>query len=178
MGTRMDDNIAVLPSAIAETLTVVCDIIIPADDRSGSASDAQVVEFLRLLASQSKSYYRQLVGGVIWLDSWSSIQYGNPFRYCRPAEQMKVVTLIAFRKHGDCDPGLLPGIQFFAFLRRMTLNAFYTSRIGIADLDYRGNKIVSEFAGCPVDVEALAAPCDPKTKLEKEEKITYKSTLS
>jgi len=51
--------------------------------------------------------------------------------------------LIAFRNNGKKDPALTQGIRFFSFLRDMTCDGFYTSKIGIADT------VVHEFPGCP-----------------------------
>jgi hypothetical protein len=43
----------------------------------------------------------------------------------------------------------LPGIQFFALLRDLTLDGFFTSRIGIDYLEYQGNTALVQFPGCP-----------------------------
>ena len=47
------------------------------------------------------------------------------------------------------DPGLGQGIEFFAFLRKLTADGFFTSEIGIEYLGYIGNTYVKEFPGCP-----------------------------
>ena len=47
------------------------------------------------------------------------------------------------------DASLSQGVAFFAFLRKMTCDGFYTSKIGIADLQYVGNTSLREFPGCP-----------------------------
>jgi len=33
--------------------------------------------------------------------------------------------------------------------RDMTASGFWSSKIGVTDLDYRGNTFVREWAGCP-----------------------------
>jgi hypothetical protein len=33
--------------------------------------------------------------------------------------------------------------------RDLTATGFWTSKIGIADLEYRGNEVVREWSGCP-----------------------------
>ena len=39
--------------------------------------------------------------------------------------------------------------QFFARLKLMTLDGYYTSAIGIhRELQYKGNAVLSEFPGC------------------------------
>jgi len=62
--------------------------------------------------------------------------------------------LIAFRKNGKKDPSLSQGVAFFSFLRNMTCDGFYTSKIGIADLQYMGNVPQREFLGCPPPPES------------------------
>ena len=57
--------------------------------------------------------------------------------------------MIAYRKNAKQDPALSQGIAFFAFVRKMTCDGFYTSKIGIADLQYIGNTAIPEFPGCP-----------------------------
>ena len=57
--------------------------------------------------------------------------------------------LIAYRKSADKDAALSQGVEFFAFLRRLTSDGFYTSEIGIKDLQYIGNTFLTEFPGCP-----------------------------
>ena len=54
-----------------------------------------------------------------------------------PARQTELLDLIAYRRNQS--PELAKGIEFFAWARRMTVDAFYTSAIGIKDIDFRGN---------------------------------------
>jgi hypothetical protein len=73
---------------------------------------------------------------------------------CSPEQRKAVLDLIAFRKNAKADPTLSQGVAFFAFVRSLTCDAFYTSKIGIADLQYIGNTALSEFPGCPPLPEA------------------------
>ena len=85
----------------------------------------------------------------MWLDNFCSDQYGAPFLESAPAQQKEVLDLIAYRKNAKCDPTLSQGVAFFARLRQMTCDGFYTSKIGIEDLQYIGNTALSSFPGCP-----------------------------
>jgi hypothetical protein len=38
-----------------------------------------------------------------------------------------------------------PGVAFFDWARKMTVDAFYTSEIGIKDVDFRGNGSISQY---------------------------------
>jgi gluconate 2-dehydrogenase gamma chain len=68
---------------------------------------------------------------------------------CAPEQRTEVLDLIAYRKNVKKDASLSQGVAFFAFLRKMTCDGFYTSKIGIADLQYMGNTSLREFPGCP-----------------------------
>jgi gluconate 2-dehydrogenase gamma chain len=137
-----------------ETLVALCDAIIPKDEHSGGAVEAGAPEFIDLLTSENEEYQGVLGGGLAWLDNFCMDRYQSLYLACTPEQKKEVLDLIAFRKNGKSDPSLTQGIRFFAFLRDMTCDGFYTSKIGIADLQYIGNRVVREFPGCPSLPEA------------------------
>ena len=49
-------------------------------------------------------------------------------------------------------PELGPGVRFFALMRGWTVDAFYSSKVGVDDLGYVGNAAVAEFGGCGEEV--------------------------
>jgi gluconate 2-dehydrogenase gamma chain len=132
-----------------EMLNWLCDAIIPKDDRSGGAVEAGAPEFIDLLASENEKYQLRLGGGLFWLDSFCADRYGKSFMECASEQRTEVLDLIAYRKNAKKDAALAQGVAFFAFLRKMTCDGFYTSKIGIADLQYIGNTSLGEFPGCP-----------------------------
>src|SRR6266403_5720918 len=132
-----------------EMVNWLCDAIIPKDEKSGGAVEAGAPEFIDLLASENEHYQLRLGGGLYWLDGFCTDRYGKVFLECMPEQKKEVLDLIAFRKNAKQDPALSQGVAFFAFLRRLTCDGFYTSKIGIADLQYIGNATLSEFPGCP-----------------------------
>jgi gluconate 2-dehydrogenase gamma chain len=131
------------------TLIALCDAIIPKDEKSGGAVEAGAPEFIDLLTSENPDYQLKLGGGLFWLDSFCTDRYGTVFMDCTPEQKKEVLDLIAFRKNAKQDHALSQGVAFFAFLRRLTCDGFYTSKIGIADLGYIGNTSLREFPGCP-----------------------------
>ena len=131
------------------TLIALCDTIIPKDEKSGGALEAGAPEFIDLLTSENEKYKLRLGGGLFWLDGFCTDRYGKVFMECAPEQKKEVLDLIAFRKNAKQDSALSQGVAFFAFLRRLTCDGFYTSKIGIADLRYIGNATLSEFPGCP-----------------------------
>jgi len=132
-----------------ETIISLCDSIIPKDEHSGGAVEAGAPEFIDLLTSENEENQLRLGGGLFWLDGFCADRYGNPYLDCTPEQKKEVLDLIAYRKNIRKNPTLSQGIAFFAFLRRMTCDGFYTSKIGIADLQYIGNTSLREFPGCP-----------------------------
>jgi gluconate 2-dehydrogenase gamma chain len=132
-----------------ETLNWLCDTIIPKDDHSGGAVEAGAPEFIDLLTSENEKFQLRLGGGLVWLDSFCADRYGKSFMECAPEQRNEVLDLIAYRKNAKKDTSLRQGVVFFAFLREMACDGFYTSKIGIADLQYIGNTSLREFPGCP-----------------------------
>ena len=132
-----------------ETLRALCQAIIPPDQESGGAIEAGAPEFIDLLTSENKELQLQLGGGIMWLDSTCSERYGKAYLECTPDQQKEILDLVAFRKNAEKFPRLGPGIEFFAILRKYTADGFFTSKIGIQYLAYRGNTYLNEFPGCP-----------------------------
>ncbi|HXM93020.1 MAG TPA: gluconate 2-dehydrogenase subunit 3 family protein [Candidatus Dormibacteraeota bacterium] len=136
------------------TLIALCDAILPKDEKSGGALDAGAPEFIDLLTSENEEYQRKIGGGLLWLDGYCSDRYENLYLDCTPEQKTNVLDLIAVRKNAKQDHALSQGISFFAFVRNLTCDAYYTSKIGIADLQYIGNTALREFPGCPPPTEA------------------------
>jgi len=132
-----------------ETLTALCDAILPKDDRSAGAVEAGAPEFIDLLTSENERYQLRLGGGLFWLDGACADRYGKPFLDCVPEQRKELLDLIAFRKNASQDTSLSQGVAFFAFLRRLTCDGYFTSKIGFADLQYMGNTALRDFPGCP-----------------------------
>src|SRR6266481_1570316 len=132
-----------------ETLTSLCETIIPKDEKSGGAIEAGAPEFIDLLTSENEKYQLRLGGGLFWLDSFCTDRYGKVFLECTPEQRTIVLDAIAYRENARQDSSLSQGVAFFAFLRRLTCDGFYTSKVGIADLQYIGNATLSDFPGCP-----------------------------
>jgi gluconate 2-dehydrogenase gamma chain len=131
------------------SLQSLCQAIIPPDDRWGGAIEAGAPEFIDLLTSENEEYQRRLGGGVMWLDAVCLKRHEKAYVHCSPPEQKEILDLIAYRANGEKDPSLVPGIDFFSFLRDLTVDGYFTSKIGIKYLGYIGNSFLNEFPGCP-----------------------------
>ena len=132
-----------------KTLQALCQTIIPSDDDAKGAIEAGAPEFIDLITSENKDYQVWLGGGLMWLDNTCLDRYGKVYLDCPPAQQKEILDLIAYRKNAKQDASLGQGIEFFAFLRKLTADGYFTSEIGIEYLGYIGNTYLKEFPGCP-----------------------------
>jgi gluconate 2-dehydrogenase gamma chain len=132
-----------------KTLQTLCQAIIPADSDSGGAMEAGAPEFIDLLTSENPKYQLKLGGGLMWLDADCADRYGKPYVDCAPEQQKEILDLISYSRNAEKDPSLSQGVEFFAFLREITADGFFTSQIGIKYLGYVGNTYLLNFNGCP-----------------------------
>ncbi|HKC40463.1 MAG TPA: gluconate 2-dehydrogenase subunit 3 family protein [Gemmatimonadales bacterium] len=130
-----------------ETVRVLVDIVIPSDERSGSATDAGVPEFMDFMMNERDDGRIPMRGGLAWLDTESRERFNKAFKDCVEQERQAILDDIAFPKRAK--PEYSQGVAFFNMFRDLTASGFWSSKIGIADLDYRGNEFVTSWTGCP-----------------------------
>lgn len=130
-----------------DTVRVLVDIVIPRDDRSGSGTDAGVPEFMDFMMNEREDGRLPMRGGLAWLDVESWERFTKTFKDCAEQERLAIVDDIAWPKRAK--PEHSHGVAFFNMFRDLTASGFYSSKIGIADLDYRGNEFVTNWTGCP-----------------------------
>ncbi|MGI4820040.1 MAG: gluconate 2-dehydrogenase subunit 3 family protein [Janthinobacterium lividum] len=131
------------------TITTLADIIIPKDEKSGSASDAKVPEFIEFIAKDMPEHQLPLRGGLRWLDLQSATRFGQPFVSCSSAQQLELVTKIAYPKKAT--PDMQAGVAFFNRMRDLTATGFFSSKMGMADIGFVGNA-PNRWTGVPADV--------------------------
>ncbi len=132
-----------------KTLQALCETILPADADCGGAIEAGAPEFIDLLTSENESYQATLGGGLKNLDALCTTRYGKAWIECAPQQQTEMLDLIAYRRNAAQDESLTHAVEFFSLLRNMTADGFFTSKIGIKYLGYKGNTYLPEFPGCP-----------------------------
>jgi hypothetical protein len=86
-------------------------------------------------------------GGLRWLDTECHERFTKPFADCTDAERHRVLDDIAWPARARSE--LSHGVAFFNSFRDLTANGFWSSRVGIDDLQYTGNTYVAEWTGCP-----------------------------
>ena len=135
-----------------DTIRVLVDLVIPRDERSGSATDAKVPEFLDFIVGDNTSMQTPMRGGLAWIDLECRRRHAKTFVECSDAERRAVLDSIAWPARAK--PEHAQGAAFFTSFRDLTASGFWTSQIGVADLQYLGNVTLAEWIGCPP--EALA----------------------
>jgi gluconate 2-dehydrogenase gamma chain len=127
------------------TMQRLSDLIIPADEHSPGALQAAAADWIDFMCAASDELKAIHTGGLLWLDNEMRAKYdGRDFVSAQPSQQTAILDLIAFRSADK--PELAPGIQFFSWARRMVVDAYYTSPIGIKDVGFMGNGALAHFS--------------------------------
>ena len=134
------------------TIVVLVDLIIPKDERSGSATDAGVPEFMDFIMIDQPARQTAMRGGLALLDRLCEQRFDKQFVDCTDDERRQVLDAIAYP--AKASPALAHAVAFFSSFRDLTATGFWSSKTGIEDLQYLGNRYVAEWKGCPP--EALA----------------------
>lgn len=125
---------------------VLCDIIIPADETSPSASAVGVHEFLDEWISspyrEQKGDRSQILKGLAWLKE-------KNFFTLDPEQQLEICRDLA--RSARRDRNKFPG-SFFYRLRNLVAGGYYTTPAGMKDIGYRGNVPMEEWNGPPPEV--------------------------
>ena len=117
-----------------ETVVVLTELIIPTTDTPG-AKAAKVNEYIDLMLHDvDPDRGHAFLKGLGWLDGRAIGLHGSPFVALEEAQQVEILRSL----DGSDDPELKIGAEFFAKLKRMTVEGYYTSRIGIAELNKHG----------------------------------------
>lgn len=131
------------------TITILADIIIPKDAVSGSASEAKVPDFIEFIVKDMPHHQTPMRGGLRWLDLESLKRFEKAFTALSPEQRIAIVDDIAYPN--KVKPGMKQGVSFFNLMRNLTATGFYTSKIGVKDVDYKGNT-PNLWNGVPDDV--------------------------
>jgi hypothetical protein len=132
-----------------KTIGQLAELIIPADDKSGGATEAGVPAFIEFMAKDQPNLQTPLRGGLRWLDNQATKQFGKLFVDCADAQKTALLDQIAYPELAK--PEMKPGVSFFNLMRGLTATGYFTTEIGFKYLDYRGNK-PNVWDGVPQEV--------------------------
>jgi len=152
------------------TVVVLADLVIPADDRSGSATEAGVPAFIDFVLADELALPREredlqtaVRGGLAWIDSECRKRFSVPFVECDEAQRRAVLDDIAWPERASV--AMSQGAAFFNLFRDLVASGFWTSETGMKDIGYMGNTYVAEWTGCPPEVlQRLGIPTRPPTE--------------
>jgi len=128
------------------TVTLLANYIIPADDRSGSASDAEVPAFIDFMMEDAPELQDPMHSGLTWLDGACNERYGASFTDANADLQIEMLDSIAYPDMAT--DNMKDGVAFFTTMRDLTASGFWSSRMGMEDLDYTGNRPQGSWEGC------------------------------
>jgi gluconate 2-dehydrogenase gamma chain len=131
------------------TLSILVDIIIPADDRGPAASTAGVPDFLEFMAKDKPELQTPIRGGLRWLDSEAIKRFNNKFKAISTNQRIEIVEDIAYPK--KVKAGFSQGTNFFSLIRNLTATGYWSSKEGIKDIGYQGN-VPNVWDGVPADI--------------------------
>jgi len=129
------------------TVRLLADLVLPRDERSGSATDAGTHEFMDFVLDAEPSLRAPIRSGLAWLEAQAHGRYGAGFTGIADSERAALLDDIAWPAR--VRPELGPGATFFSAFRDLVASGFWTSRVGVADLQYLGNTGMPAWNGCP-----------------------------
>ncbi|MBV1900523.1 MAG: gluconate 2-dehydrogenase subunit 3 family protein [Kordiimonadaceae bacterium] len=141
-----------------KNVTILCDIIIPEDEKSPAASALDVPDFVNEWVSAP--YPRQeknketILTGLEFLNAEAKSLYGKQqYHELESAEQESIFGDLAVSvSHNKANEDQ---IQFFQTLMYIVAGGYYTTEVGTADLGFVGNVPSSSFDGPPQEIRDL-----------------------
>jgi len=136
------------------TVAALCDMIMPADGRSPSASAVGVPAYINEhVSAPYEEQQRDLVrvrGGLAWLNLESTKRFGHVFAQCTTAQKAQICDEICFVPRAK--PEFKGPARFFALMRNLCATAFYTTDEGMKDIGYVGNVALPAWGPPPAAV--------------------------
>jgi hypothetical protein len=143
-----------MDQAQRRTATALCDIIIPADASSPSASAVGVVSFIDEWVSAPYPNHvkdrKKILEGLAWIEAESMRRFSKSFADLPETSQAAICDDICYEPKAR--PEFANAARFFARYRDLTAGGFYTSPEGTKDLKYVGNVPLATFDGPPPEV--------------------------
>ena len=122
------------------------EMIIPSDGGAG-AREAGVAEFIDFMVFHDDNLQYPFRLGLSWMNAHSERLHGKKFLELTPSDQTELLRHLAYKK--EFRDGEEDGRAFFILMREYTTMGFYTSRVGLEELDCPSLKFYNASPACP-----------------------------
>jgi hypothetical protein len=123
------------------TVEILAAMIIPTDDAPG-AKEAQVANYIDFVVFSAAEFEP-----LLQIERESQKQFSKSFREADEADRISLLTDMSAPERDA--KAQHEGSAFFSLVKDMTVEGFYTSKIGLIDvLDYQGMNYMPDFPGC------------------------------
>jgi len=134
------------------TTAALCDLIIPADERSPAASAVGVVDFIDEWISapypQQRGDRDIVLQGLVWIDAEAQKRFGKAFAALDEKQKGAIADDVCSPSKASAE--FAGPAKFFSKFRDLTAGGFYTTPVGMKDIGYTGNVPLEKFDGPPL----------------------------
>tara|TARA_B100001059_G_scaffold8527_1_gene7041 strand:+ start:297 stop:1004 length:708 start_codon:yes stop_codon:yes gene_type:complete len=131
-------------------ISEISNLILPPNE-FGSINDAEVPELIEFMAKDIPSYEVPLKDGLASLNQHSNKKFEKVFVDCDENQQKSILDLMAYPDPNLSSSEQTDDIKWFTLFRNLTMTGYYTSKVGIKELGYKGNT-PNVWDGVPQDV--------------------------
>ncbi len=127
----------------------LCDVIIPADEKSPKASALGVPDFIDEWISSpypgQAGDRKTITEGLAWIDAEAQRRFQRDFADLREEQQTAICDDIC--NPATAKPAHKAAVPFFKRFRDLTAGGYYTTPEGMRDIGYVGNVAMASFEG-------------------------------
>lgn len=128
------------------TISRIADLIIPETDTPG-AIGAGVPSYIDLVISRNTDQQLVVADGLRWLDGEAKRLANKKFIELDEAQQIGILEPLC--EAFDAKDTRARNVQFFALMKSLTADGYYTSKIGLLnELGYTGDQARAGFPDC------------------------------
>lgn len=137
----------------------LANLILPPKEE-GDIEQAGVLPFIGFMMVDYPDFQLPMRGGLMALNAKSNRGFGKDFVGLNEVQQKSILDLIAYPLEDVVEQP--QEVQFFALVRNLVLTGYFTSEVGIKELDYRGNT-PNVWDGVPQEVlDDMGLAYDPE----------------
>jgi gluconate 2-dehydrogenase gamma chain len=106
------------------------------------------IPYIDIVIARDTDHQLLVADGLSWLDSEAGRLVANK-KFVELREEQQLSILQPLCEAADANSSVARNVQFFALLKRLTADGYYTSKIELIDeLGYKGNIARGSFPDC------------------------------